>query len=478
MPVDDVPDSTDWLSTPLSGLAAVEAALRCQVCKDFYKTPMVTSCSHTFCSLCIRRALSNDGKCPLCRAPEQELKLRSNWSMEETAEAFSKARPAALHLARTVLSGNRSPKRNADAQESLETHVASKPKRLRTSARLIKNRAETTASPMALQPEEDVVEASDDDGEYVQDNPDGLVPCPVCQRTMKAWQVFRHLEACPGTSSGEDASKSNNAAPALGQSQRRQDKALERLPALSYSMLKEQALRKKMAELGISSQGPRGLLEKRHKEWITLWNANCDAARPKRRSELLQDLDIWERTQGGRAPTTSKTIQTAAAIKDKDFDGTAWAAKHDSSFKDLIASAKKSRVEAKRTADEGADKPSAADQTADMTMALSDAQSAHVFSSRRGGGTQSGGGSDGATSPQPDPKGPGTAHPTTGSMASIVGAMPPSGPDSDPLDTPCGPLGAAGAWGRVKHQKRPREWDASGPLQQRTAYLDPGRQGG
>ncbi|PNY23497.1 Postreplication repair E3 ubiquitin-protein ligase rad18 [Tolypocladium capitatum] len=478
MPYDDVPDSTDWLSTPLSGLAAVEAALRCQVCKDFYKTPMVTSCSHTFCSLCIRRALSNDGKCPLCRAPEQELKLRSNWSVEETVEAFSKARPATLHLARTVLSGNRSPKRKADGQESLERHVAAEPKRLRTSARLSKNCTAATASTITLQPELDVVEGSDDDGEYVPDDPDGLVPCPVCRRIMKAWQVFRHLEACPSTSGREDVSESNNAASTLGQSQRRQDKALERLPALSYSILKEQALRKKMTELGISSQGPRALLEKRHKEWITLWNANCDAARPKRRSELLQDLDIWERTQGGRAPTTGRAIQTATAIKDKDFDGTAWAAKHGSSFKDLIANAKRSRVEAKRTAEEGSNKPSA-DQRAHTGTSLSDVQSADVFSSpKRRGWTQSGAGSDGTKRPQPDPKGPGTAHPTAGSIAPITGAMPPNSPDSDALELPNGALGAASAWGKVKHHNIPREWDASGPPQQQTAYLDPDRQGG
>jgi E3 ubiquitin-protein ligase RAD18 len=117
-------------------------------------------------------------------------------------------------------------------------------------------------------------------------------------------------------------------------------------------MLKEQALKKKMLELGISSQGPRILLEKRHKEWLTLWNANCDAAIPKKRSELLHDLEVWERTQGGRAPTTGRVIQTAAVIKDKDFDGAAWAAKHDSSFKDLIANARKGREEAKKKMEE------------------------------------------------------------------------------------------------------------------------------
>lgn len=172
---------------------------------------------------------------------------------------------------------------------------------------------------------------------------------------MKEWQVFGHLESCPGPSAVANNSSStvdSDNTFSFGQSHRRQQKTLDRLPPLNYSMLKEQALKKKMLELGISSTGPRILLEKRHKEWLTLWNANCDAAIPKKRSELLHDLDVWERTQGGRAPTTGRVIQTAAAIKDKDFDGAAWAAKHDSSFKDLIANARKGRQEAKKKTEE------------------------------------------------------------------------------------------------------------------------------
>ncbi|KAG5931450.1 hypothetical protein E4U60_006062, partial [Claviceps pazoutovae] len=116
--------------------------------------------------------------------------------------------------------------------------------------------------------------------------------------------------------------------------------SIERLPALNYSILKEQGLRKKLAELGISSQGPRILLEQRHKEWINLWNANCDAADPKIRTELLQDLDVWEKTQGSRALTAGPVSLNVVMIKDKSFDGAGWAAKHKSSFKDLVASAR------------------------------------------------------------------------------------------------------------------------------------------
>lgn len=129
--------------------------------------------------------------------------------------------------------------------------------------------------------------------------------------------------------------------------QRRQQTGLERLPALNYSMLKEQALRKKLAEIGISNQGPRLILERRHKEWVTIWNANCDSARPKKRSQLLQDLDAWERTQGSRISAIAKANSSGGTIKDKSFDGVAWSTKHDSSFKDLIANARRSKLEVK-----------------------------------------------------------------------------------------------------------------------------------
>lgn len=160
--------------------------------------------------------------------------------------------------------------------------------------------------------------------------------------------MFAHVESCPGPSTVKEPPERSATTLQLGATQRQHSKSLERLPTLAYSMLKENALRKKMAELGISNQGPRNLLEKRHKEWVTLWNANCDAARPKSRAELLRDLDMWERTQGGRAPTTGRAMQNAALIKDKEFDGSAWAAKHDTSFRDLIASARKSNAQARK----------------------------------------------------------------------------------------------------------------------------------
>jgi E3 ubiquitin-protein ligase RAD18 len=174
----------------------------------------------------------------------------------------------------------------------------------------------------------------------------------MCQTMMKEWQVFRHLDACSGPTlkkpGSESSSKTTSTMTSFDRTKLEVSKNLARLPALNYSMLKEQALRKKLSELGISNTGSRALLERRHKEWMTIWNANCDSANPKRRADLLQDLEVWERTQGGRAPTFSSAAHSSTMVKDKDFDGAAWAVKHDTTFKDLITNARKSRLVVKQ----------------------------------------------------------------------------------------------------------------------------------
>ncbi|KAI0173274.1 DNA repair protein rad18 [Hypoxylon sp. FL1284] len=356
---DDVSDSTDWLKTPLPGLAAVEASLRCQVCKDFYKTPMLTSCNHTFCSICIRRALSNDGRCPLCRASEQEVKLRSNWSLEEVVAAFTKTRPDLLLFAMRNTDADSeagSSKRKMDERDDMNAAGQPLGKRLRSSERLSKSKSmETTAEMACLEADPDGTPEQEEPPMYEPD--DGLVECPICLQRMKHTLVNRHLDtSCPGepqprrqksptrTTTQQQQHPRALSTPATFPSSSAAPKqpparVQERLPAINYSMLKEPQLKKRLAELGISAAGNRQMLERRHREWMTIWNANCDALRPRRRADLQRDLDVWERTLGSRAPAASKALAAGAHIRDKDFDPAAWALRHDASFKKLVATA-------------------------------------------------------------------------------------------------------------------------------------------
>jgi E3 ubiquitin-protein ligase RAD18 len=135
----EVLDSTDWLATPLPKLSAVEGALRCQVCKDFYTSPMITSCSHTFCSLCIRRALSENGICPGCRTPDQELRLRFNNTVYDMVEAFKAARPEVLEYTKEKsipIARSASPKRSREDSELESVKDGPSAKRARSSRRL------------------------------------------------------------------------------------------------------------------------------------------------------------------------------------------------------------------------------------------------------------------------------------------------------------------------------------------------------
>ncbi|CAK7198149.1 E3 ubiquitin-protein ligase rad18 [Sporothrix eucalyptigena] len=397
----DVADSTDWLDTTLACLMPVEQAFRCHVCKDFYNSPMITSCNHTFCSLCIRRCLSVDGKCPLCRMTDQESKLRGNWALREAIDAFCKARPTILEVARKPLPRAKSPtpptasKRKAEDEATAEQPQEPQPKRTRSSARLSKTKAAEAVASMAQ--EEMVVEVPDSDnsgdgGDTDYEPDDGLVACPICQKRMKMALINSHLDSScsssPKKTKPTTSFSKTTSTPAASSSLNPFSAASapppppERLPSVSYSLLNDSALRKKMAALGLATFGSRQLLERRHKEWTTIWNANCDSARPKRKADLLHDLDIWERTVGattagggagggsgsigssmlgGRGSTlTSRAIaaanQQAAQIKDKDFDGAAWSAKHSSSFQDLIANARKSRLkQQEKTAKDASD---------------------------------------------------------------------------------------------------------------------------
>ncbi|KAI9873672.1 MAG: E3 ubiquitin-protein ligase rad18 [Pleopsidium flavum] len=357
----DVPDSTDWLPTQLSTFAPVEAAMRCQVCKDFYDTPMMTSCCHTFCSICIRRCLTSDGKCPTCRAEEQEIRLRRNWTVQELVDSFRAARPNLLHVVRTVAArdaenGTKGLKRKL-SETGLE--VDGSPRR----AQSRRTRSQSRRSAASQTHEITVIEDDEDDVDYkpglhVQSHAvfdpnspcieDGFAACPICEQRMQEEDVYQHLDVCQVETaekgptiyrrSGfrpDHPSRNAPSGPTI--------KSVERLPKLNYSLLRENTLKKKLGELGIPSWGPKSLMTRRHTEWVNLWNANCDSSRPRPKRDLLQELDVWERSQGGHAPNQGGVSSGGSSLMRKDFDGAGWAANHDADFKQLIVSARAKR---------------------------------------------------------------------------------------------------------------------------------------
>ncbi|KAF2658730.1 DNA repair protein rad18 [Lophiostoma macrostomum CBS 122681] len=357
----DLPDSTDWISTSLPTFAPIEAALRCEVCKEFYENPVITSCSHTFCSLCIRRCISSDGKCPACKTVCSTDKLLPNYVVREVAIRFQEARPKALELARqdkekdeTIASGGKAAKKRKFDDAAIEDESPRRNTRSRTT------RSSQRSNDMRDVPIE--VKDSEDEGdeEFV---PEGFARCPMCQRPKKVEDMWQHTASCngePEPAAGQ-STRSRHAASNSDKHQDTHDSArraartqpnalqhrrkelpppMSRLPTMNYALLNESKLKKKLQELGISASGKKELLIRRHTEWLHLWNSNCDASddRRKTKRELLKELDTWERTQGGNASTSTATVMR------KDFDSRGHASTHKSQFDDLIANARKKRT--------------------------------------------------------------------------------------------------------------------------------------
>jgi E3 ubiquitin-protein ligase RAD18 len=345
-PVEPVSDSTDWLSTPLSALAPLESSLRCQVCKDFFETPMVTSCSHTFCSLCIRRYLSQEGKCPACRQNDQESKLRRNWVVEELVTNFKDSRKGLLDFAKQAAEKDEIEERRPKKRRKVKADHSTQQAPIR-STRSQSRKQNVQPSQESLRTNEEIADSESDYedepersthfSEPVSGSDDGLIACPGCGRRMKAEAVFTHLDTCT-SSTGVDVSSTPPSVKttSIAYTQPSAMKQKERLPTLAYSMLTDHALRKKLKELGISNQGSKLLMQKRHTEWVNLWNANCDSRNPRSKRDLLNELEIWDRTQGRQVANNVGPNGVMA----KDFDGDAYVKNNKNDFDDLIRKAR------------------------------------------------------------------------------------------------------------------------------------------
>jgi E3 ubiquitin-protein ligase RAD18 len=101
-----------------------------------------------------------DGKCPLCRALDQESKLRGNWALREAVDAFVKSRDAIMQFATTpvTVSTPRSPKRKAKELE--EPMQEGQNKRPRMTTRSSKAKA-AEANAGLMREEVDVAESED-----------------------------------------------------------------------------------------------------------------------------------------------------------------------------------------------------------------------------------------------------------------------------------------------------------------------------
>ncbi|XP_062841498.1 tripartite motif containing 35-28 [Trichomycterus rosablanca] len=70
----------------------LESELTCPVCQDIFRDPLLLSCSHSFCRVCLEASWKNKSKktCPVCRKNCDEEKPIPNLALKNTSESFQK----------------------------------------------------------------------------------------------------------------------------------------------------------------------------------------------------------------------------------------------------------------------------------------------------------------------------------------------------------------------------------------------------
>jgi rubrerythrin len=87
---DSVDDPSDFQSKPFQDL---DEHLRCPICKEFFDTTLILStCSHSFCALCIRRSLNTEQNCPKCRKVAYEQNLIHNYDLDHVVSSWRTSR--------------------------------------------------------------------------------------------------------------------------------------------------------------------------------------------------------------------------------------------------------------------------------------------------------------------------------------------------------------------------------------------------
>ncbi|KAL5014647.1 hypothetical protein ScPMuIL_008917 [Solemya velum] len=108
------------------------------------------------------------------------------------------------------------------------------------------------------------------------------IPCPVCGVTVRSQVMNLHLDYCLAAKDKKISLRS--AAPKR-----------KPLPKVVYNIMSDKDIRKRLKEAGLSSQGNRKVLVKRHHDYLLAYNAECDSLNPRPVETILKELQKNEK---------------------------------------------------------------------------------------------------------------------------------------------------------------------------------------
>ncbi|XP_012215895.2 E3 ubiquitin-protein ligase RAD18-like isoform X1 [Linepithema humile] len=285
-------------------LKLIDEFLQCGICYEYMDTSVMTLCSHNYCSLCIRKYLHYKTQCPICLEETFEKDLRKNKILDEIISQYLNVKEKLLkkfHLEETLKvkdknfeekeTGNVCSLNNSEYKKKQDVFDTSKILHKSSDSPVHKN---SNITPHGKKDYQDVSTPSTSTERRIplmftpkstkgfpNDENCQIVTCPVCKVDVSQNNINKHLDQCLKRENAKDQPKKS-------ESKRKP------LPKLVLNLMKDNAIKKKLKELGLSSQGDRKVLESRLQRYIILYNAECDKINPRPISELIRQFEEEE----------------------------------------------------------------------------------------------------------------------------------------------------------------------------------------
>ncbi|XP_029412962.1 E3 ubiquitin-protein ligase RAD18 isoform X2 [Nannospalax galili] len=346
----------------LAAMKTIDDLLRCGICFEYFNIAMIIpQCSHNYCSLCIRKFLSYKTQCPTCCVAVTEPDLRNNRLLDELVKSMSFARTRLLQFALEsppISPVSSTSKKVVKVQTAGATgHPVKQGSRLMDkflireagdcTSELLKKENDSKFSPqkeISTSTETKEINfvgkmapsSSDANGPVTPSTstvkPDTKVACPVCGVNVPENHINKHLDSCLSREEKIESLRSSV-------------HKRKPLPKTVYNLLSDRDLKKKLKQHGLSVQGNKQQLIKRHQEFVHMYNAQCDALHPKSVAEIVQEIENMEKTRM-RLEASKLNESVMVFTKDQteeeiDEIHSKYRKKHHNEFQFLVDQAKK-----------------------------------------------------------------------------------------------------------------------------------------
>jgi len=296
---------TQLMKEKVPSFKSLVTALTCNICYDPFVNPVLTSCSHSFCSVCIRKYLVYKQQCPQCGSLTSDGQLRANKALGESAVLVRSLAAQVDRLAQNSVGTSTrvpgedgcktsanpnshhlkvSPKKSTVNNENRPLEPIQHQSAAANGAALLTRLA--TFTPTAAKDKQVLTARVTDDNTMVvgggEKELSRKTECVICKVLVPSKNLSLHMNSCLDRKAPEKPPGSNGRHP---------------LPKLVYNLLKDAELKKRCKALGLSTKGDRRALISRHQKYTILHNSENHLDEPRPLSELVNQVHREEASE-------------------------------------------------------------------------------------------------------------------------------------------------------------------------------------